>query len=420
MFREVFFNVNQADAVVVAGKVLTCSDDDVPHPCCGEDMDDVGEIEEGALAIRDGQIVETGFARDLLRRWQGEVYDYCDCTILPGFVDAHTHPIFAGSRADEYILRAQGASYEEIHAKGGGIASTVRATTEATDSELEELTRARLNLMLAHGSTTIEAKSGYGLNTKEELRELRILRKLGDELPIDLSVTFLGAQEYASNPYDYVKLVIYEMIPQVTQEHLADWIDVFCERGVFDVAQSKRILESGMAAGLGARIHAEEFCYLGGAKMAAQIGAASCDHLQNLQADDYPILKESGIIPIMTPGTSFFLGTGKYAKGREMIDFGLPVALATDFNPGSNFCLSMPMAISLAVLCLKFTPEEAIKAATVNAAHSLKLGDKVGSLAAGRQADFVVLNTLDWRSWPYSYGVNLIKAVYKRGSKVVG
>lgn len=415
--------MNHADAVVIAGKVLTCADDDdVPKPRCGEDMDDAGEIEDGAFAVVDGKIAEVGFSRDLLRRWDGEVLDFCDCTVLPGFVDAHTHPIYAGSRTDEYAMRAQGLSYEEIHAKGGGIVSTVSASIDASDAELEAVARRNLTMMMAHGSTTIEAKSGYGLNLHEELRELRILRKLGRELPIDLAVTFLGAHaipgEYSTHPHDYVKLIVEEMIPQVCEENLADWVDVFCERGVFDLAQSKQILETGMACGLGARIHAEEFCYMGGAKMAAQIGAASCDHLQNLQSDDYPVLKESGIIPVLTPGTSFFLGEGRYAKGREMIDAGLPVALATDFNPGSNFCLSMPMAISLAVLRLKLSPAEAIVAATVNAAHSLKMADRIGSLKAGLQADFVVLNTRDWKEWPYSYGVNWVRSVYKKGVKI--
>ena len=309
--------MKQAEAIVLGGKVLTCAEDEeVPGPRRGAEMDEVGEIEEGALAINGGKIAEVGYARDLLRRWQGEVLDFGECTILPGFVDAHTHPIFAGSRADEYQMRAEGLSYEEIHAKGGGIASTVRATCEASDAELEALTRRHLKLMLAHGTTTCEAKSGYGLNTREELRELRLLRQLGQELPLDLTPTFMGAhaipEEYASQPHAYVELVIKEMLPAVVQEGLADWIDVFCERGAFDVAQSKRILEAGLAAGLGARIHAEEFCYLGGARMAAQLGATSCDHLQNLQPDDYPILLESGIIPVLMPGTSFFLGGGRY------------------------------------------------------------------------------------------------------------
>ncbi len=415
--------MKQAEAIVLGGKVLTCAEDEeVPGPRRGAEMDEVGEIEEGALAINGGKIAEVGYARDLLRRWQGEVLDFGECTILPGFVDAHTHPIFAGSRADEYQMRAEGLSYEEIHAKGGGIASTVRATCEASDAELEALTRRHLKLMLAHGTTTCEAKSGYGLNTREELRELRLLRQLGQELPLDLTPTFMGAhaipEEYASQPHAYVELVIKEMLPAVVQEGLADWIDVFCERGAFDVAQSKRILEAGLAAGLGARIHAEEFCYLGGARMAAQLGATSCDHLQNLQPDDYPILLESGIIPVLMPGTSFFLGGGRYAKGREMIAAGLPVAVATDFNPGSNFCLSMPMAISLAVLKLRLTPEEAIIAATLNGAHALKRAHLVGSLEAGKQADFVVLNTLQWREWPYAYGVNLIRQVFKKGQLV--
>lgn len=413
--------MNRADRILLGGIVLTCAPGGSPR--LGSRMDDVGEIHEAALAIVDGNIAEVAPARDLLRRWKGPVEEHLEKTIAPGLVDAHTHPIFAGSRADEFLMRAQGKTYEEIHAAGGGIASTVRATREADDQELERLTKRNLLRMLGHGTTTAEVKSGYGLSTEEELRELRILNKLKLELPLDLAITFLGAHavsdEYTGRETDYVELVISEMLPMVAAENLAQWVDVFCERGAFTVEQSRRVLLAGDQLGLGMRIHAEEFAYSGGAKMAASIGARSADHLQCLDPADYSALLEAGTIPVMTPGTSFFLGQGIYAKGRQMIDANLPVALATDFNAGSNLTCSMPMAMSLAVLRLKFTPAEALVAATVNSAASLRMADRIGSLEAGKQADFVMLDTLDWKEWPYCYGVNIVSDVYKKGVRVV-
>lgn len=386
-------------------------------------MDEVGEIEDGAVAVVAGRIAEVAPARDLLRRWEGEVREHPECTLVPGLVDAHTHPLFAGSRAQEFLLRARGATYEEIHAAGGGIASTVRATREASDEELAGRTRRNLLRMLSHGTTTVEVKSGYGLETGEELRELRVLRRLRDEVPMDMALTFLGAhaipEEYAGRSSDYVDLVIEEMLPKVAQERLAEWVDVFCERGAFNLEESRRVLEAARRHGLGIRIHAEEFSYLGGARMAAELGAASVDHLQNLPESDFAILRECGTIPVMTPGTSFFLGMGEYAPGRGLVDADLPVGLATDFNAGSNMTSSMAMAVSLAVLRLKLTPAEALVAATVNSAWSLGLGDRVGSLEAGKQADLVVLDTLEWREWPYQYGVNLVVEVYKSGVPVL-
>ncbi len=386
-------------------------------------MDEVGEIEEGALAVVGGMVAEVAPARDLLRRWEGDVHEYLGSALTPGLVDAHTHPIFAGSRADEFTMRARGATYEEIHAAGGGIASTVRATRDASDQELESRTRRNLLRMLVHGTTTVEAKSGYGLETSEELRELRILRRLGKELPLDVVPTFLGAhaipEEYSGRSGEYLDLVVGEMLPLVAREGLAEWVDVFCERGAFTVEESRRVLQEGRRLGLGVRIHAEEFSYLGGARMAAELGAVAADHLQNLPASDFQVLREAGTIPVMTPGTSFFLGQGHYAPARGMLDADLPVALATDFNAGSNLTSSMAMAMSLAVLRLKLTPAEALVAATVNSAWSLGLGHKVGSLEAGKQADMVVLDTADWKEWPYCYGVNLVRQVYKRGTPVL-
>ncbi len=413
--------MNRADQIVVAGRVLTCAPGGTPRS--GTLMDEVGEIEEGALAVVGGMVAEVAPARDLLRRWEGDVHEYLGSALTPGLVDAHTHPIFAGSRADEFTMRARGATYEEIHAAGGGIASTVRATRDASDQELESRTRRNLLRMLVHGTTTVEAKSGYGLETSEELRELRILRRLGKELPLDVVPTFLGAhaipEEYSGRSGEYLDLVVGEMLPLVAREGLAEWVDVFCERGAFTVEESRRVLQEGRRLGLGVRIHAEEFSYLGGARMAAELGAVAADHLQNLPASDFQVLREAGTIPVMTPGTSFFLGQGHYAPARGMLDADLPVALATDFNAGSNLTSSMAMAMSLAVLRLKLTPAEALVAATVNSAWSLGLGHKVGSLEAGKQADMVVLDTADWKEWPYCYGVNLVRQVYKRGTPVL-
>ncbi len=240
---------------------------------------------------------------------------------------------------------------------------------------------------------------------------------------MDLVLTFLGAhaipEEYAGRSGDYLDLVVQEMLPLVAREGLAEWVDVFCERGAFNLEEARRVLEEGRRLGLGVRIHAEEFSYLGGARMAAGLGALSADHLQNLPASDFPILREAGTIPVMTPGTSFFLGQGHYAPARGLVDADLPVALATDFNAGSNLTCSMAMAMSLAVLRLRLSPAEALVAATVNSAWSLGLGARVGSLEAGKQADMVVLDTVDWKEWPYCYGVNLVRQVYKRGLPVL-
>lgn len=410
----------EADRIVVAPRVATCAPGRGPRP--GKNMDDAGLLEGGALALRQGTIAAVGPVRDILRAWNGELVEYPGCTIIPGLVDAHTHPIFAGSRTREFQMRARGATYQEIHAAGGGIRSTVRATREALDFELEERTRQVMLRMLSHGTTTLEAKSGYGLDTSQELRELRILRRVTARLPLDVRLTFLGAHavpdEFAGRRQQYVELVTEEMMPRVVAEGLADYADVFCEEGAFTVEESRRILQVARRAGLGLRIHAEEFTYQGGARMAAELGAASCDHLQELPESDFAALRASGTIPVLTPGTSFFLGMGRYAPARAMLAADLPLALATDFNAGSCMTESMAMAISLAVLRLKMTPAEALVAATVNSAHSLGLGDRIGSLEPGKQADFVVLDLADWQEWPYHFGVNLVRSVYKRGQPV--
>ncbi len=385
-------------------------------------MNEVGVIEDGALAVVGSRIAAVGPIAEVAKAWDGPVREFPSSCIVPGLVDSHTHPIFCGSRADEFVKRAQGATYEEIHAAGGGIAKTVRETRAASDEELAEATARNLKRMLRHGTTTVEAKSGYGLQTSEELRELRVLRQLNNSLPLDICSTFMGAhdipEEYKGRADEYLNLVIEDMMPLVKADGLADWIDIFCERNVFSLEQSHRLLEAGSASGFGLRIHAEEFCHSGAAVMAARLGARSVDHLLHLQPEDFSPLRETDAICTLMPGTSFFLGEGHYAPGRAMLDADLRVALASDFNAGSTMGCSMQMSMSLAVLRLKFTPAEALVAATVNSAHSLNLGDTVGSLEQGKQADFLVLDSAEWQEWPYLFGVNLVAKVFKCGQEV--
>ncbi|MBI3927272.1 MAG: imidazolonepropionase [Armatimonadetes bacterium] len=408
-----------ADLIIVGNEVATCAPGSSPRP--GSKMDDAGIIAEGAVAIQGDRIMAVGRAADILVDWVGDTLRFPGTCVVPGLVDSHAHPIFAGSRTHEFRMRARGASYQEIHESGGGILSTVRATRGASLEELARRTRLTLERMMAHGTTTVEAKSGYGLNLEHELRHLRILRQLGEDLPLEVVPTFLGGHtfpaEYRERPDDYVQEVIREMIPRVAQEGLAEFVDVFCEEGAFSLEQSRRILEAGRRAGLGLRIHAEEFQYLGGARMAAELGAASADHLLVLPESDFSALREAGTIPVVMPGTSFFLGK-RYAPMRAMVDSDLPVALGTDFNAGSCMTESMPMAVSLAVLGGGLTPAEALLAATVNAAHSLGRGSSIGSIEVGKKADLLVLDLPSVEEWPYHFGVNLVRVVVKDGAVV--
>lgn len=406
-----------ADRIHCSPQLVTCAPGNVPRP--GSQMKEAGVIPQGALAVVGKKIAAVGTRAQLLGEWQGPVIEHRGC-IVPGLVDPHSHPLFGGSRVHEFQMRAQGATYQEIHAAGGGIASTVTATRKASDLELRESTRLRLARMARHGATTVEVKSGYGLTTQEELRHLRIYHELQQQLPIDLVLTFMGAhslpQEFAGNQAGFVDLVVNEMIPAVAAQGLAKFGDVFCEQGAFTLEESRRVLVACKEAGLGLRIHAEEFTHLGGAKMAAELGAHSADHLQFLPESDFEALRKAGTIPIMTAGTSFFLGMTQYAPARAMVDADLCLAIGSDFNAGSCLSESMQMALSLAVLKLGLTPEEALLAATVNAAHSLGRGQCVGSLEVGKQADFLVLDTSNFLEWPYHYGTNLVRSVYCKGA----
>lgn len=406
--------------ILSAPQVVTCAPGGQPRP--GSSMKDLGILSPGAVAIEEGRILAVGEEAELRRTWSQAPVTRHRC-LVPGLVDPHSHPLFGGSRVHEFQMRAQGATYQEIHAAGGGILSTVAASRQSSDEDLLATTRERLLRMLRHGSTTIEVKSGYGLSTSEELRHLALYHRLRGEIPATLCLTFMGAHalppEYQGRQREYVQMVVEEMVPAVAQQGLATFGDVFCEQGAFTVEESREVLQACARAGLKLRIHAEEFTYLGGARMAAELGAISADHLQFLPESDFEYLRQAGTIPVMTAGTSFFLGMTQFAPARGLLDADLPLALGSDFNAGSCLSESMQMALSLAVLKLRMTPEEAILAATVNSAHSLGLGQQVGSLEVGKRADILALNLSDVREWPYHYGVNCIETVYCGGQPFV-
>lgn len=385
-------------------------------------MNDAGVINDGAVVIKGDRIAAVGTIGAISKEWMGDLLALPGTSVIPGLVDPHAHPVFGGSRINEFILRGRGASYQEIHAAGGGILSTVRATREASDEELERRAHRVVERMIAHGTTTLEAKSGYGLDLETELRMLRLLARLESELPIDIVPTFLGAHtmpsEYANDREGYLRLVTEVVLPRVAQEKLARYCDVFCEDGAFSLDESRRILSRAKELGLGLRIHAEQFKNLGGARMAAELGAATADHLEALPEEDFAVLREHGTIPVLIPGSTFFLHQGSYAPARAMLAADLCAALGTDFNAGSCQTESMGMALSLAVIKLRLTPEEALVAATVNAAHSLGLGAQVGSLEPGKKADMLILDAVDWREMVYHFGVNLVRVVIKNGTAV--
>jgi imidazolonepropionase len=339
--------------------------------------------------------------------------------VLPGFVDAHAHPVFAGVRADEYELRAKGATYQEIAQKGGGIRATVRKTREATEDELVEAGKRYANWFLRGGTTTLEAKSGYGLTVDDELKMLRAIRRLGQETPLRYVPTFLGAHEipdeYRTNPRSYVKLVIEEMLPRVVEEGLAEFCDAYCEEKVFTLHDTRLIMQAAKKAGLKLRLHADQLTNNGGAVLAAELKAVTADHLEHTDITSISVLKRANVQPVLLPASVYALGLTRYPQARAMINAGLAVVLATDFNPGSSPTPAMPMILSLACTHLKMTPAEAITAATINAAHSLGRGDSIGSLEPGKRADFVIHDCADYREIAYFFGVGHAYSVYLDG-----
>jgi imidazolonepropionase len=377
-------------------QLITCAG----GPRRGSSQRDVPIIVDGAIAAEDERIVFAGRDADLPQHLtaavDGEVIDGRSLSVVPGFVDAHTHAMFAGDRRDELRRRLAGATYAEIAASGGGIVATVRATREASEEELVDATRARLDEMLAAGTTTAEVKSGYGLDVENELKMLRALRTVSASHSVDVVPTFMGAHEvpleYRHRRDDYVRLVVDEMLPRVAEQGLAEWCDVFCETGVFTPAESTEILQAGSGRGLKPRIHADELDASGGSLVAAAVGARSADHLIFVPDEGIEAMARAGVVATLLPNAAFYLKVGRFAPARRLIDVGVAVALATDVNPGGGFSPSMPFAMTLACFGMGLTFEESLAAVTINAAHSLDRADRVGSLEPGKLMDAVLVS----------------------------
>jgi imidazolonepropionase len=397
-------------------------------PRRGAALANVGLLKNSSVLIADGLIVAVGpraqvEAHPLARGAQR--LDAAGRVVLPGFIDSHTHLIHAASRADEYELRITGASYEEIAKRGGGILNSVNKLRAATSESLKQRARSALKQFAAYGTTTIEAKSGYGLDLASELKILKLHKELSTEQPLDIVSTFLGAHvipgEFRTRPSgvkDYVSLLIDKLIPEIAAQKLAEFCDVFCERGAFNLVQSKQILEAGKRYGLRPRIHAEQLSRTGATQLAVKLGAASCDHLEKINRADIRALAESKTVATLLPGCDFHLGLKQYAPARDLIDAGAIVALATDYNPGTSPTVSMPMILSLACTQLRMTPAEAITAASINSAYSLGREKQIGSLEVGKLADISIFDVADYREIPYYFGMNLCHATIKRGHVV--
>ncbi len=384
-------------------------------------MRELSIIADGAMLVRGSRIEKVGTRSQIgaLITSDCEVVDAGKRIVLPGFVDAHAHPVFAGTRADECEERAAGATYQEIAARGGGIKSTVRATRAATAEDLFNSGKRYANWFLRGGTTTVEAKSGYGLTLDDELKILRTIKQLDQELPLRFVPTFLGAHdippEFNERRDDYIALVIEEMLPAVAQEELAEYCDVFCEKKVFTIDESRRILTAARELGFGIRIHADQLSLSGGAKLAAELSAITADHLEHTDTEGIAALQSAGVQPVLLPGSVYALGSRDYPAAREMIAAGLAVVLATDFNPGSSPTPSMLQVLSLAATQLKMTAAESLTAATINAAYSLNRGEKLGSLEAGKSADFVIHDCDDYRELSYFFGIEHAHQVYVGG-----
>jgi imidazolonepropionase len=394
-----------------------------PVPRRGRALRELGIIRDGALLVRDDRIAAVGTRRRIERlraTRRAEKLNLGGRVVLPGFVDSHTHLIFPASRAAEYEQRISGATYEQIARAGGGIRSTVKNLRRATTRTLQDRALGHLREFAANGTTTLEAKSGYGLDWKSELKILSILSELHQEQPLDIAATFLGAhivpKEFQRRPDGYVDLLVRRWIPTVATAGLAEFCDVFCDRGAFTVEQARRILSAGRACGLVPRIHAEQLAHTGAARLAIELNAASADHLEKIDRGDIHALALSNVVCTMLPGCCFHLGLTHYGPARELIEAGAIVALATDFNPGTSPTLSMPMILSLACTQMRLTPAEAITAATINPAYSLRQHDRVGSIEVGKYADLAAFDVADHREIPYYFGVNLCSLTMKRGT----
>ncbi|PYI53789.1 imidazolonepropionase [Paenibacillus flagellatus] len=400
-----------------------------PGPRKGAAMSDIGAVGRGAVAIRDGLVVAAGPEDEVIAGLEARGttaasrLDAGGRLAAPGLVDPHTHLVHGGSREHELALKLKGVSYLDILAQGGGILSTVRATRQATEDELYTKAKKSLDTMLLHGVTTAEAKSGYGLTLEDELKQLRVAKRLDASHPVDLVSTFMGAhmvpEEYKGRSRDYVRLVIDEMMPEVKRQGLADYCDVFCEHGVFSVEESEELLAAARAMGFGIKIHADEIEPMGGAQLAGKLGCVSAEHLIAASDEGLEAMRGAGVIAVCLPATSFNLRLTKHARARAMIDRGMAVALSTDYNPGSSPTESIQLVMTLGCLNLGLTPEETMTAVTVNAACAIGKGDVAGTLEPGKLADLVLFDAPNVAYLPYHFGVNHVHAVVKRGKLVV-
>lgn len=411
-----------ADTLIVNANELITLKGDSKKPRTGEQMQHLGIISRGGLAVKDGRVVAVGKTSEIRKEFRAEnVISASGKTVMPGFVDPHTHLVFAGSREDEFQMRVEGASYMEILDSGGGILKTVKETRKAGVEELVESGFKTLDVMLEHGTTTVEAKSGYGLTVKDELKILRVMKRLNQLHAVDVVPTFMGAHavppKYKNKPQQYVDLVVKKMIPQVAAEGLAEFCDVFCERGVFGLAQSRRVLLAARDHKLKLKVHADEMSKLGGAELAADVEAVSAEHLLFSSDDDLKAMAEKDVIAVLLPAAAFSLMTERYADARKMISLGVPVALGTDFNP-SCWVESQQLVIAFACHFMKLTPAEAITAATINAAHAIGRAGEVGSLEVGKKADVIVLDVPNHKFLGYRFSVNLVDKVIKNGRLV--
>jgi imidazolonepropionase len=409
-----------------ASEVVTCSGFTAKK---GKEMSELSILADGVVVIEQGKITRVGATAEVMTEFKAAGKDLSDFdtinasgkAVLPGFVDSHTHLVFGGYRADEYAWRLQGDSYMDILQRGGGILSTVRATRSASREELTEAGLKRLDSMLAFGVTTVEGKSGYGLDRETEIKQLEVMADLSRLHPLDVVPTFMGAHavlpEHKGREDAYIDFLLKEVVPEVASRKLAEFCDVFCEKNVFSVEQSRRLLTRAAASGLKAKLHADEIVQLGGAELAAEIGAVSADHLLHASDDGIRAMAGAGVVATLLPATAFSLRE-PYARGRFMIDAGCAVALATDFNPGSCFCESIPLIAALAALYMNLTPEEIVTALTINGAAALGRVDRIGSLDPGKQGDVVILESPSYRFIPYHIGVSTVEKVIKSGTLV--
>ncbi|WP_153721994.1 imidazolonepropionase [Sporosarcina cascadiensis] len=400
----------------------------VNGPRKGKDMSDLAIIEDGSVWIEDGKIAAVGTTAELEAQYadranEADVVDATGRLVTPGLVDPHTHIVYGGSREREFEMRLEGSTYMDIMNAGGGIHATSRMTREATEDELVEQAGRRLDSFAKHGVTTVEGKSGYGLDLETELKQLRAAKRLNEQHAVEIVPTFMGAHavptDYKGKEDEFVDLVVNEMLPVVAEEKLAIFNDVFCELDVFTPEQSERILEAGKKLGLIPKIHADEIASYGGAELAAKVGAISAEHLLKASEQGIKDMAEAGVIACLLPATALYLRE-EAAQGRHMIDSGMAVAISTDCNPGSSPTTSMPLVMNLACISMRMTPAEALVAATINAASAIKVEDRAGSLEVGKQGDVVMWDIGSYQELQYLFGVNHVDKVWKEGRKIVG